>query len=76
MNFFKRKINAYRCRIAIKQADELALTTGNRYLVLMHQGKPMVYSKKRLKQMIYRDHAFNKGFTIAKAEEIAIHITK
>ncbi len=76
IEFIKRKINAHRCKVAIKKADELAITTGCRHLVLMHCGKPMVISKKRLKQLIYRDHAFGKGFTIAIAEEIAIHRTK
>ncbi len=69
----------WRCKKAIKRADYRAVTTGRKQLVLIQQGRPVVVSKQHLKNQIQQKKSqkgFKKGFTIQKAESMAIYITK
>lgn len=82
VNIFKKWSKAYRsavlyirCKRAIRKADRLTLTTGKKYLVLISGGRPVVISKQRIKALI-KEGGFVKGFTPAKAEEIAIYIAR
>jgi hypothetical protein len=59
---------------AIKKANLMALLTGRKYLVLRYRKRFLVKSKKELKQLI-KDGMFQSGFTIQKAEQIALYIT-
>ncbi len=63
-----------RCRRAIKEADRRKVTTGQKQLVLMYDGKPLVISKQRIKVKIKKG-VFHKGFTPEKAEALAIYKT-
>lgn len=48
---------------------------GQKWLVLMYGGKPLVVSKQHLKAKI-KEGAFCKGFTPEKAESLAIYKTR
>ncbi len=71
----KKWIFNYRLKEAIKTAEESAQRTGLRHLVLLIQGKPMVFTKRQVQRLI-RVRYFRKGTTIQGIEERALFITK
>lgn len=56
---------------AIKQAKKSAELYRKKYLVLVHNGRPVCVSMQGIKQLI-RQHRFAPGFTAEKARQIAI----
>ena len=73
--WFKKWNQNRKLKNAIKKADWMAKKSRAKFLVLYYNGKMLVKSKQQLKKMI-RDGFFIKGFTIQKAEQIALYITK
>lgn len=71
---YKSMVLYRRCKRAIRRADRQAVVTGRKQLVLLHGGKPVVVSKQQLKKLI-RQGAFIRGFTLEKAERLAIYKT-
>ncbi|MDY0200982.1 MAG: hypothetical protein RBR40_08340 [Tenuifilaceae bacterium] len=64
-----------RLRRAIKEANKIKKLTKYRCYVLLVKGRPVVYSKKDLKESIARRH-FKKGFTIDQLDKIALYKTQ
>lgn len=71
---FKKWNQNRKLKNAIKKADWMAKKSRAKFLVLYYKGKMLVKSKQQLKKMI-KDGVFVKGFSIQKAEEIALYIT-
>ncbi len=63
-----------RLKKAIKKANEINRLTKYRCYVMLVKGKPVVYSKKDLKEAIARRH-FIKGFKVENIDKIALYKT-
>jgi len=70
----KKLILSYRCQKAIKASTELSRGDGRVRFILIVKGKPKIFTKKYLKQLINRRY-FRKGVTIAALEKKAIYVT-
>ncbi len=66
---FDRKIKKL-----IKKANKLRELTKHKYMILMLKGKPHIYRKSELKQLI-KLRVFKKGTTIQSLEKNALYIT-
>jgi len=64
-----------RLRMAVRKANRDAQLFKKRLMVLAFDGKPIVYEKQRLKELIKRGY-FLKGTTISDLEKRAYYITK
>lgn len=64
-----------RLKWAIKEANSLAKLLNKRFMVIVFAGRPMVYQKTHLKDLIRRRKLFKKGVTIAQLEKMAYYIT-
>lgn len=74
MNWIKKLLFDIRLNAAIKRAKENAALFNCRYMVIIFQGKPMVYSKKQLKEIL-KIRFFKKGTTIQQLEKMAVFTT-
>lgn len=74
IKFFKEIVLNFRIKRAIKMAQELAVVSKRRYIVLIVAGVPKVYSKQELKNLVKR-RVFKKGTTIQDLEKRAVLIT-
>lgn len=72
INSIKEKVFYFRLKRAIRNANEMARLSGNKFLVLNFKGKPIVKSKQNLKKMIARKEL---NTTIQYLEAIAYHVT-
>ena len=64
----------FRVQRKIKLAVKLAAQSKMKYLVLMYNGSPRVFSKQRLTRMV-RTRQFKKGVKVADLEKQALFIT-
>lgn len=62
----------WRKKKAIKQAKKSAGLYRKKFLVLVHNGRPVCVSMQGIKQLI-KQHRFAPGFTAEKARQIAIY---
>lgn len=71
IDYFRACVFDWRKKKAIKQAKKSAELYRKKYLVLVHNGRPVCVSMQGIKQLI-RQHRFTPGFTAEKARQIAI----
>lgn len=71
IDYFRACVFDWRKKKAIKQAKKSAELYRKKYLVLVHNGRPVCVSMQGIKQLI-RQHRFTQGFTAEKARQIAI----
>lgn len=71
IDYFRACVFDWRKKKAIKQAKKSAELYRKKYLVLVHNGRPVCVSMQGIKQLI-RQHRFTLGFTAEKARQIAI----
>jgi hypothetical protein len=64
-----------RLKWAINEANSRAKLLNKRFMVIVFAGRPMVYQKSHLKDLIRRRRFFKKGVTIAQLEKMAYYIT-
>lgn len=62
----------WRMKKAIRQAKKSAELYRKKYLVLVHNGRPVCVSMQGIRKLI-RQHRFAPGFTAEKARQIAIY---
>lgn len=70
IDYFRALVFDWRKRRAIAQAQKSAALYRKKFLVLVHQGRPVCVSMQGVKKLI-RQKRFN-GLTAEKAREIAI----
>jgi hypothetical protein len=73
-NYINKLLFNIRLKAAIKRAKRNAALFNCRYMVIVFAGKPMVYSKKQLKEAL-KIRFFKKGTTIQQLEKIAVFTT-
>lgn len=71
IDYIRACVFDWRKKKAIKQAKKSAELYRKKYLVLVHNGRPVCVSMQGIKQLI-RQHRFTPGFTAEKARQIAI----
>ncbi len=71
----KKRYENYLVQKAIKKANKYFQATGNRFLVVWYDGKPLVKSKQELRKLIKQGY-FKKGLTIQKIEKTALYSTR
>ena len=73
---FKKLIRVWlfhwRLKRAIKKAEWSAQTYRRKYLVIVHDKKPVVVSMQGIRQLI-RTTRFAKGFTPERARQLAVY---
>ena len=74
MNIIQKIIFKWRYKRAVSKANRFHKATKRKYLVLILKGKPVVISKKRIRQLIATQH-FRKGTTVRDIEQRAIYTT-
>ncbi len=67
-------IFTFRLKRAKIRADRRKAETGKKQLVILYRKKPIVVSKQHLKKSI-AEGCYEKGFTIQKAEKLAVYQT-
>lgn len=72
IDYIRACVFDWRKKKAIKQAQKSAELYRKKYLVLVHNGRPVCVSMQGIKQLI-RQHRFAPGFTAEKARQIAIY---
>lgn len=72
IDYFRACVFDWRKKRAIKQAKKSAELHRKKFLVLVHNGRPVCVSMQGIKQLI-RQHRFVPGFTAEKARQIAIY---
>jgi hypothetical protein len=70
----RKRIERWRLNNAIEKANWLQRKTGRKVLVLRYKKGFLVKTKAELSMLIKKKY-FVKGFSIQKAEEIALYIT-
>lgn len=71
--FIATKIFNWWLRNSVSKAQKNANRTGQKYLVLIVNGKPEVLSIQSIRHMI-KEHLFPKGFTAQTAIKKAVYI--
>lgn len=74
IQLIKDLIFNFRIKRAILRADRNKAETGKKQLVMLYKGKPIVVSKQYLKKCIAAGN-YQKGFTVATAEKMALYKT-
>lgn len=74
IQLIKDLIFNFRIKRAILRADRNKAETGKKQLVMLYNGKPIVVSKQHLKKCIAAG-SYQKGFTVAIAEKMALYQT-
>lgn len=72
IDYIRACVFDWRKKKAIKQAKKSAELYRKKYLVLVHNGRPVCVSMQGIKQLI-RQHRFAPDFTAEKARQIAIY---
>lgn len=72
IDYIRACVFDWRKKKAIKQAKKSAELYRKKYLVLVHNCRPVCVSMQGIKQLI-RQHRFAPGFTAEKARQIAIY---
>lgn len=72
--YFKSLLFDIRFRIARREANRLRAVTGCKHLVICFDGRPLVTSKRRIKELV-ADGYFRKGVRAADIERNAIYST-
>ncbi len=65
----------FRLRRAVKKANRNAKLMNKRYMVIVFAGKPRVYQKSALKELVKRRKFFKKGVTMERVERMAVYVT-
>lgn len=71
IDYFRALIFDRRKRRAIREAQRSAALHRKKFLVLVHDGRPVCVSMQGIKRLIAQ-HRFAPGFTAEKARQIAI----
>ena len=74
IKFFKALIFDFRLRHCRREANRRRALTGKKYLVITLNGRPLVISKQRVRQLIH-EGVYKKGVTAADIEALAIYKT-
>lgn len=69
---FRACLFDWRKKRAIKQARKSAELYRKKFLVLVHNGRPVCVSMQGIRKLI-KQHRFAPGFTAEKARQIAIY---
>ena len=72
IDYLHARMFDWRKKKAIKQAEKSAQLYRKKFLVLVHNGRPVCVSMQAIKQLI-RQHRFTPGFTADKCRQIAIY---
>jgi hypothetical protein len=72
LKFIKAQIFHRRLKKAIEKADRITLETGSKTLVLNHAGKPVVITKRSIKQLIHLGYF---KCSAAQIEDLALYKT-
>ncbi len=75
IDYLRACLFEWRKKKAIKQAKKSAELYRKKFLVLVHNGRPVCVSMQGIKLLI-RQHRFAPGFTAEKARQIAIYEAK
>lgn len=73
--FFRALLFGWRKRLAERKARRKAARYGMKFLVLVFRGRPVVLSMQGIRALI-AGHCFAKGFTAAKAEDMALYVAR
>lgn len=71
IDYLRACLFEWRMKKAIKKARKSAELYRKKFLVLVHNGRPVCVSMQGIRQLI-RQHRFAPGFTAEKARKIAI----
>lgn len=72
IDYFRACLFDWRKKRAIKQARKSAELYCKKFLVLVHNGRPVCVSMQGIRKLI-KQHRFAPGFTAEKARQIAIY---
>lgn len=72
IDYFRAGLFDWRKKRAIKQARKSAELYRKKFLVLVHNGRPVCVSMQGIRKLI-KQHRFAPGFTAEKARQIAIY---
>lgn len=72
IDYFRAFLFDWRKKRAIKQARKSAELYRKKFLVLVHNGRPVCVSMQGIRKLI-KQHRFAPGFTAEKARQIAIY---
>lgn len=72
IDYFRACLFDLRKKRAIKQARKSAELYRKKFLVLVHNGRPVCVSMQGIRKLI-KQHRFAPGFTAEKARQIAIY---
>lgn len=72
IDYFRACLFDWRKKRAIKQARKSAELYRKKFLVLVHNGRPVCVSMQGIRKLI-KQHRFAPGFTAEKACQIAIY---
>lgn len=72
IDYFRACLFDWRKKRAIKQAHKSAELYRKKFLVLVHNGRPVCVSMQGIRKLI-KQHRFAPGFTAEKARQIAIY---
>ena len=72
IDYFRACLFDWRKKRAIKQACKSAELYRKKFLVLVHNGRPVCVSMQGIRKLI-KQHRFAPGFTAEKARQIAIY---
>ncbi len=75
IKLIKDIIFGWRYKHAVRKAVEFQRLTGRKQFVIMYDGKPVVVSKKKIRNLV-STHYFRKGTTVQDIERRALFITK
>lgn len=72
IDYFRACLFDWRKKRTIKQARKSAELYRKKFLVLVHNGRPVCVSMQGIRKLI-KQHRFAPGFTAEKARQIAIY---
>lgn len=72
IDYFRACLFDWRKKRAIKQSRKSAELYRKKFLVLVHNGRPVCVSMQGIRKLI-KQHRFAPGFTAEKARQIAIY---
>ena len=75
IQLIKDIIFGWRYKRAVKKAVKVEHITGRKQFVIMYDGKPVVVSKKKIRNLVATRY-FRKGITVQEIEKRALFVTK
>lgn len=75
IQLIKDIIFGWRYKRAVKKAIEVQQVTGRKQLVVVYNGKPVVVSKRKIRNLVATG-CFVKGLKVQNIEKRALFITK